>query len=255
MSIKFPGAITDYASTQGYSRYLTASGYPSSVGAWVNPLSTAAVQAIASIVNTGTSAVWIGINQLGRPQITSRAASTDTTTTINTSVNTGVWTFILGRFITTTNRRLSVLYNNGNLLHNQSTTSSSPSTLATMGIGATPFSTVTNPFNGYIAEMFWCHGDIVGSDIATPTDMMNAIAYGGPFAVRPDLVAEYLSMRSYSPPFPIGAPIDEIYTKGQATQQISLWALFGTGSNTAAPHPPLPYWRAKPQESFRTVMF
>jgi hypothetical protein len=165
---------------------LISTGYPLSCGCWFNPDATNSV--IWGYTDTGaaepgsrffggmsgSNQVTLSVRNTGAPQ--------DGLPTTGT-VTLGAWHYAVWRFISATNRRLSVLFPNGVIEHVQDTTNVGATSLDALFIGGYKHNgaTLLNIYNGKIGRDFW----IVDSDIqAGGAQLSDAtllkLAYGGP---------------------------------------------------------------------------
>lgn len=156
-----------------------------------------------------------------------------------TSVVVDKWYFVVGRFISGSNRRLAVLYPDGSIEHVNSTVSKTPSNIARLGIGALDRQTSTLRYNGLIGEWWWANVDIQSDGGQLDEHLMRYLARNGPFSM-PNLakdVIQYYGMRRSTPvrPQPEDSYLRNIQTKylidaGGASFPITLGA-----------HPPVYY--------------
>lgn len=120
----------------------------------------------------------------------------------NTTVNQWAlnsWNFVVARYISATNRRLSVLLSTGLTEHVQSVTSITPNAAANASsLGGTSASTRTLFLDGLIAEHWITNSDIQADGLALTDNLLRQLAYFGPFSV-PRLaknIVDYRSLRS-----------------------------------------------------------
>lgn len=212
---------------------------PITVGAWVRSTSAnssyKAVWNLGVATNTDRFALYQSGGNKWMALIT--AASTDDLTCEAGTVTANVWMFMVARFITSTNRRIGVLSNDGSTAHVQSTVSSAPAAADRISIGAIPDG--TEPFAGQIAEIWYTNTDIQVDNAQLQDSLLRQLAYGGPFSVPhvADDILEYRSFRKH----PFRNEVGEVYFGGKGAQ---IWA--PTSTPTVGFHPPLPYWYIKP---------
>lgn len=153
------------------------------------------------------------------------------------------WSYVVGRWISATNRRTATINSNGSAAHVQFTTNLTPTSIDRMILGTrNRLSGSTSPYDGLIAE-FWCtNTDIQPDGAQLDDDMLRQLAYGGPFSV-PHIVkdiVEYRSLRVVGESR--GDQLGEVYfgAKGRQT-----WS--NVNGPTTGEHPPLPYWYQRPR--------
>lgn len=221
---------------------LSATGYPLTGGAWFKPNAAPAVGQgiILEYSDTGASPPIgrfdIRLSTTSKLGLFARDGTTAATGSTTTSVTLGGWHFVIARWISLTNRRMTVLFPDGAIEHVQNTTSINPSGIDALYIGALPNfgSTPSDFFNGAIGEWWIADADVQADGAQLNTGLLRQLAYSGPFSV-PHIsrnIVEYHAMRSSLPN--ARTNFEEHYYKRS----------FQTWSNTAvtlAPHPPLPY--------------
>lgn len=163
---------------------------------------------------------------------------------VTTSPGLPAWVFVVGRFISTTSRRISMLTSKGVFGTNSTTATLNPSGMDAMTLsGLVRSSGVTRFNNGAIAEFWMVSGDVgrsTGSDLTISE--MSHLAYNGPFnntLIRRDRILEYKGFRAS--PTGEGGAGDE-YISGK-------YKLENIGGATLGPHVPLPYYHKRPDHS------
>lgn len=222
--------------------------YPFTVGIWVYQSDTNSGRTYFGLANNGALNNYFYLGSASGPSFQLWAQSGGTSQGANvTTLTSSTWNFVLGRFISATNRRISVVNANGAAGHAQGTTNITPSGVNSLSIGRTPNSTPQFFHNGRLAEFWWADADIQGDNAQTQDSLLRQLAFGGPFSV-PDVVnsiIEYHSLRSS-----LGSESDlggESYYGKYGKQN---W----TRANTPlAAHCPLPYWYAKPPSIKRSI--
>lgn len=235
------GALFTAASSHNLLNSATPiTAVPISVGAWVNLSAAAnAVRSVFSISDTATTNnYWyLGMSTAELMQVGAAAGGAAVVGAVTTALVAGSWTFVLGRFIAADNRRISVLHPTGVIEHGQNTTSTAPTGIDAMSIGALQTSAgTTQPWDGSIAEIWWTNTDIHIENTQTNNNLVMRLAYGGPFSVPhvAQSIVEYRSFRSRI--LSTSESSGEVYFgRGRQT-----WT--NTGPPTLARHPPLPGW-------------
>lgn len=153
----------------------------------------------------------------------------------------GKWTFVLGRFISTTSRRLSVLFPDGSISHVQGTAAKAPAGANQMQLSAN-----IAACDAAIAEFWLASTDMQIDGAQTQEALMRQLAYGGPFSI-PSVAANILDYRSLRK-HPTNEEAGEVWSGGKGKQT---WT--NTNGAVIGPHPPLPYWYAKPGQNKRLL--
>lgn len=225
--------------------------YPFSVGAWVFPTQVGSNDTAFFCIG-GASSHFHRVGQpLGNSWLIGTAAG-GAASNANAGVGSLVantWHYVIGRFISNTNRRISAMLQDGSIVHAQNTTNLTP-TITTMVVGARiQGGAYSQHFRGSIAEMWICSADVQADTGQLNDNTLRQLAYGGPFTnsrVMNNLV-EYRSFRTMIE----GA--DQIGESWWVTQP--QWsAAGGGGSFITAPHPPLPYWHASDEDFVRKML-
>lgn len=108
-----------------------------------------------------------------------------------------VWTYVLFRSISTTNRRISCL-RPGAATNGQNTGSFSTAALDCLSIGAIYYnSTIEVPMTGSVAEYFYANADIQPGGAQMDTALLQQLAHRGPFSVPSivPMIVDYQSLR------------------------------------------------------------
>lgn len=261
MGALFRSASQEWLEHPSLPSYLPTTGYPCTMGCWLMPNTSGASQFFMGL-GTASANNWLGFSLSASlvPQITASLASANTVS-LTTAMGINTWNFFLGRFISATSRRLSVYHaqdtSAGLIEHGQATTSKAPTGLNSFGLGLIETSAESAWLDGTLAECWITNTDIVGSDIATPNDLVMQMAFGGPFS-RPDVassVVEYIDLLNWIPPTQ-RTPDDDVYEKGRASGTDIPWRV-GASSLSSGPlltlHPPLPYWYRRPAPTPRIL--
>jgi len=218
---------------------LSASGYPITFGAWICPTAFASgsIAAIFQFTDTGATPPWrmdVRMGNTGLLTIFARDNTTAASGTTSGTLTTGKFAFVVGRFISATNRRLSVLFPNGSVEHVQNTTNIVLSGLDALGIGAVINAGLSPSdfFPGILSEIWYADADVQADGAQLQDALLRQLAYMGPFSLphfRKDIV-EYHALRATVAP---GVTGREYYSRGAAT------AWTPTAVKTGI-HPPLP---------------
>jgi hypothetical protein len=242
------------ASSQSFSNASPAvtAPYPITVGAWVFFNSTGVAQSIWGLGDTATTTEYLYLGMTSSSKLSAVARSTaagNIDNPVTTSSVIGAWTYVIGRYISATNRRIAVLHPGGLIENGNVSTSCTPLSLDKMAIGAQPQTTLVKPMNGKIAELWYCDADIQPDGGLLDSTTLLQLAYHGPFAhpLAVQNIVEYYGMASSSP---IAPRPTEIYFNKYGPQ-----AWIDTGSvQLAADHPPLPYEYDRPIPVARMLM-
>lgn len=178
---------------------LVSTGYPLSVGFWFNMLSVSATfNILFSYADTGADnhSLRIQIDASEILAINAVAGGTSANGTIATAIVAGAWNYVVGRFITATNRRISCLRTSG-ITHGQNTTSRAPTSLDTIALGISQDLTPDSPCDALIAEFWYADRDIQPGGGVLDNAMVKQLAFGGPLSVPivANNIVEYLPLR------------------------------------------------------------
>lgn len=216
---------------------LISTGYPFSAGLWVMPVSGTAGTHFA-LVDTASANNFLTIEQTTN-QFRAAAAGGGTTnvatitTTFTTTLN--KWHFLLARFISSTNRRISCLFPSGTIQHANTVTSRAPTSLDTISIGSNEGSAPSTFFDGNLAEVWYTNSDIQPDGLQLDNALLWRLAYNGPFSesrIAKDII-EYHSFRTHLSSNSFSNEEDILPILGEV--------LTNTNGVTLGPHPPLLY--------------
>ncbi len=216
--------------------------YPYTVGFWCKPrVSDANTHIYWVMVDTSDSTQYNAIcKSTGDLWALLASAGGAANQTTAGGITIDKWAYVVARFISATNRRISVLRPTGDVVQAQGTTSRAfPTSAETMAL-STP---VSNFADADIAEYFYTNTDIQ-PDAGVLQEPLRQLAYGGPFSVpyiAKDII-EYRSLRKH--PTSDGDQIGEVYS-GRSGRQT--WT--NTNAATTCEHPPLPYWFKRPDSA------
>ena len=217
--------------------------YPVSVGLWVRPQTSGVSMAYWTLTDGGVTnqLFYIGQASSNNYRIAAQAGGTQISTNVGTLV-TGGWAFLLGRFISDSNRRLSVLTPSGLISAGQSTTSRTfPTSAENISIGGRATSSPSEFLDGEIGEVWYTNTDIQPDGAALQEPLLRQLAYGGPFSV-PHIAKDIIEYRSFRKGLTSATDeASEVYSGAYGRQT---WT--NTNGATLGQHPPLPGWYRKP---------
>lgn len=247
MSARFTAASTQY-----FTRTGTVMAVPFTVGMWINLAAVGTVaRTLWSHSDTGTTNNYWMLRMTASEtlSIVARAGGTENVATLTSAILPGTWFYVVARFITATNRRVSEFHGGlGRFQHNQATTSRAPTGVDTTTIGALSTSGgITEPWDGMIAEYFLADIDIQADGAQLDNRTLHHLAYNGPFSI-PMIKKNIIEYRSF---YSSGALNDgaETYT-GPVTNQY--WT--NTNGVAVGRHPPLHPGYPGPRDVHSIVM-
>ncbi len=218
--------------------------YPFTAAAWVNLTAVSTVgRAIFSLSDTATADnyLYVGMGTTELLKVTANAAATDVNTQVSTALVAGQWAFVIGRFISSADRRVTQLHSSGMIESNATSTVRAPAGMDRLTIGALETSAgVTLPWDGLVGEVWYTNTDVQPSGGVLDSSLLMRLALGGPFSV-PHIAKDIIEYRSFRKS--AASDRDEIGEVFHgATRQV--WT--NTNSVTIGRHPSLPYWYEKP---------
>lgn len=223
---------------------------PFSVGFWFNMSANGAIEVDWALSDTAGASNGFNLFKFNDDKMTIGAfnGGSDFVATA-TAITGGVWNYCVGRFISATNRRISIMHGSGLIEHGQGTASITPAGIDTVSLGATRASTDADFMNGRLAEYWMTNSDIQVDNAQLQTSLMRQLAYGGPFSV-PHIAANIVDYQSLR----VAGASDrnqgtEVYPGGKGRQ---VWT--NVNAVTTAAHPPLPYWYVKPGQTMRATV-
>lgn len=257
MSANLVGASGNYLATTFGAAPLVpnyAVGYPMSFGMWIwlNAVGTVARTLWSFSDNNTAHYLSVRMTSAEVLQIVARAGGAESVATSTATLPARQWCYVIGRFISATNRILHVRTPTG-LTSNQDTVSTTPSNLVWMSLGVLAASaTATEPWDGKIAEYWLAIDDCFPGVTTTAVDaLIMKMAYGGPFAF-PTLGGDLIDYRSFRKgPGSFGS---EDRAELGDWQKSMTWQCINTPSVHPSDHPPLPYWYAKPPKASRLIV-
>jgi hypothetical protein len=247
MAGRFASASSQYV--KNASSPLVSTGYPFTMAVWVN-LTTLQGQTIACLAASGvdTQNLRIESGATGTFSVTAQVSAGSTLATTTGVAATGEWTFVVGRFISATNRWIDVLFAKGAPEHVQATTSRAPTSLDTIGIGGRISLTPALFLSGLVGEFWYTDTDIQPDGLALNDVTLRQLAYGGPFSMA-NIVKDIVEYRSLLKALTSnGDDPAEVYSRGVPR----VWTQ--SGVPTVGPHCPLPYSYKKPRERKRLLL-
>jgi hypothetical protein len=219
--------------------------YPYAVGMWAFPTATTAGQTLFGNGYTANQ-TFERVTLSTTCTIGSNAGGGEVVATAAGAITANQWYFVVGRFVSATERRISLYSPSTGVSHGNSATSSAPATDTTL-IGANfSLNSAQNQFTGVIAEYWSTQGTdcwIPGNHF--PNEVFLKLAFGGPFSIGlvDRSLLEYRSFRQGPVEF-YGAGDRDLFTR---RLQMQRWDRVATVYGGI--HPPLPYWyRRKPRE-------
>lgn len=214
---------------------LLSTGYPLTMACWYYPTAifTRAAMSFGDGGGGGGSGHRLGMGTLNTGSAWLLYASDASLTNSSGGAPAlNKWAFMIGRFMTATDRRLDVLQE-GTIFSIQGTASRVPSGLNRLEMGATGVAALTSPNMGSLAEFWYMQSGIPGVSGAIPAQLLYQLAYKGPFSVPSvgSKVIEYQSLLK-GPFFS-----EENFFRGPRPN----WTYsLATGALTSGIHPPLP---------------
>ena len=228
---------------------LPSTGYPFAVGMWVAPSTLSVEKTLFSFADTASANNYLEIRQTSGNNFAIAAAAGGAENTATAGINGGAnrWNFVLARFDSATLRRIDAMSPTGQTPGNTVSTSTAPTSLDTLALGARIASTTSQYFDGLIGEFWYANVNIQPSGGAA--NLLRQLALGGPFSVPrvAQNVVQYWSFREH----PTAAKGEEAHIgAGKAWQR---WT--NTGGVTTGRHPPIPYWYDRPRPARRPLVF
>lgn len=200
MSLNLVAASTQYIANT--ASLITA--VPFTIGFWFKPAALNINQIIwsATQVASSTNYFEMGINSVAFPLIGADDGAGETQGNGDSArpvVDT--WMFMLGRFISATNRRMAILYPSGvaTIDHCQDITSRTPASVGAMAIGVKYVTSPILPTDGKIGEFWAANIDVQADGAQLNNEFMRALAFNGPFAFPhiEQALVDYRSLRQH----------------------------------------------------------
>lgn len=246
------GAFFTAASSQYLSNAaapIVSTLYPFSLGLWVNVNSIGAEHVFWNVNSGGANNSATMSCTAANTWLLEATIVSDVDITTGT-VAAGKWFYVVGRYISATNRRISVLDPSGSASHAQSTTSTVLTTLVRMNIGAFQNTGAASTFfDGYLAEFWYANADIQPDGAQLQDATLRQLAYYGPFSI-PSIGQNLLEYRSfYSSQGSETNKPEEVYSGGRDAQ-----AWVNNAGVKIGLHPPLCSGYVRPTDISRLMM-
>ena len=248
MAVAFVLASSQYL-TRAIPETVPTTIFPLTVGAWVYPKSANTMAFFSIGDNTVTNQYGaIRRQNTGTVSISAAAGSSESSANNGVAINANTWNFVVGRFISATNRRVGVLHSTSVISHASGTTSRAPTGANEIRVSGHAASAVTNAMDGRVAEWWYATADVQPDGAQIQDQLLRALAFGGPFSVPAIAknIVEYRSFRTH----PTCGDLNEIYFGGGSTA--APWT--NTGGATIEAHPPFPYWYVRPGQHVKAMV-
>lgn len=220
---------------------------PTTFACWVFPRTTGTARTFFGIDGGGADDRYMSVGQSAANAWVCFHAHTSSSNAAAGTVTSSKWAFVIGRCISTTNRRIDVLQYDGSIAQAQNTTSRTAITATKFSIGSLDLSSNYDPFDGLIGEAWYTATDISGDGGALPEAIIRRLAYGGPFSI-PHIAKDVIEYRSFwQSPDSRGDRTGHVYHRAARVN----WT--NTNGVTVGPHPPLPHWYRRPGGSSSIV--
>ena len=156
--------------------------YPFTVGGWFMPLTTADGCFIWNAVNSANTTLFWGLFMNAAATVVTLYSGSVNLLSVNALTN-GQWYYLIGRFISATNRRMTLLEPDLHAIEEvQSTTSNTPGAFNNEAIGSLPASSALFS-TGIVAEMWRTNTDIQPDGAALLVPTLLQLAYRGPYSI------------------------------------------------------------------------
>jgi len=222
---------------------------PVTVGMWFNmDAAGTLVQQLWGLQGSASTNMFMRLTLTASETLSASTKDSGTTAsaaTLTTVCNAKKWIFVVARFITAANRRISAIFENGAIEHANNTTSRTPTGIDIETLGGRKHSSTSEFFGGQIAE-FW----VVKGDVQTDTgDLKNhtlrQLAYRGPFSL-PNIAKDIVEYRSFRQTLVSDRDVgSEVYWSDGYKRPV--WT--NTNACTLAYHPPLTSEWRKPADA------
>ncbi len=241
MSAFFNSASTTYL----VNAATTLTGpFPFSLGLWVQPTTTGATKTFWSLCDTAATGNRIALSQsTANAWVLSTVEAGVGANNTNGTVVAGLWTFIILRMISATNRRIAII-------NDQGVSSKAPAGLDSMSLGVRKDDTLVNYFDGGVAEFWYTNTDIQEDGGVLSEATFRQLAYGGPFSI-PSVASTIVEYHSFKKD--LGS--DQFTNEDDfLSNLVAGEVLANNGGVILGPHPPLPYWYVRPGQVKRQLV-
>lgn len=159
--------------------------YPMTVGMWLYPTAVGTAQSPFGLYDTGTTNNYLELRLSTGSVIGAAAAAGGAAAAgnVTATLTNNKWHYVVGRFISATNRRIAVLYPDGSVDHGNSTTNRAPTGMDAMVLGVRETSSPGSYFDGAIAEFWITNTDIQADGAQLDASLLRQLAYSGPWSV------------------------------------------------------------------------
>ena len=240
----------------GTSQYLICqnpviTAHPFTVGMWINLQAAGTVQrSLFCLSDTAVTNHYylLRMTTAETVSIVANAGGTETIATATNPIVAGNWAFVIARFVSNAQRRISVVRMGSPVLNNSSSSGVSTAVLNadTITIGCLYTSAGASEFwNGSIAEFWLAQGDISSSADNVNVHTVMDYALRGPFNRGNVSVVDYMSLRR-------GFPNGEGFDFHRAGATYPLWSAIG--GPTLVSHTPLPADYRKPVKPLQPMV-
>lgn len=178
-------------------------------------------------------------------------ATTPAETATATAITSDAWAYVVARFISATNRRISVRHANGVIDNAQNTTSKTPAGIDAVTLGASGSLTKGYYIDGSIAEYWMANVDIHRGGGALPATYLHQLAFNGPFSV-PFIERNLVDYRSFRQSLTSDQDNAYDYHLGGQRPVRQVWT--NVNGATLGPHVPLPGYYERPASNRTMVL-
>lgn len=209
-------------------------GFPCSMGMWVYPTTTGAQKCFA-MVGGSSSTDFLQLSQSAANAWEIGGATTISLSLVSAGVVTAnQWAYVVGRWISATNRRLSVLQFDGSTAFAQDTVSRATVPPGNINIGRRHGNGIDIWFSGLVAEFWVTNSDIQADGAQLQDSTLRQLARDGPFSV-PHILKDIVDYRSLRYAMGSDQDIQPDYYLGNKGRQT--WT--NINGVTRGVHPPL----------------
>lgn len=234
MAVSFVSASSQYINNAA----APVTAIPFSVGFWFKMPTGGSDPTLWSLSDTAgdVNQFYIFLNASNQIVI-GALATTPAETATTTAITSDAWAYVVARFISATNRRISVRHASGVIDNAQNTTSKTPASIDAVTLGASGSLTKSNYIDGSIAEYWMANVDIHRGGGALPATYLHQLAFNGPFSV-PFIERNLVDYRSFRQSITSDQDHGDDYFPPANRPVRQVWT--NVNSATLGPHPPLP---------------